>query len=335
VTSGHVTSGDDLLSLIRSEIEGRGPLPFDRFMEIALYHPDLGYYCRPGDPFGVAGDYFTNSQLQPVFGRLIAREIARWQRELGAGPEFTVVELGPGRGETAAEVRQCLPGVRYVEVERRAGRLPDRFTGVVFSNEFFDALPVRVACSESDRWVERCVGWGSEGLEWADGGVVAPEMAQYLERFVPRPAPGQVAEVNLEALGWLERIAGSLERGGVITIDYGYTSAEIAGGRRFPQGSLMSYLRHTASENVFAHPGEQDITAHVNFTALEERGSEWGLAAEPLRTQAQFLLSIGQGDEFRSALGAASETQAQRHRALLKTLLFGMGETFQVLVQRK
>jgi SAM-dependent MidA family methyltransferase len=335
VSSGNVTSGDDLLSLIRSEIDRRGPLPFDRFMEIALYHPELGYYCRPGDPFGVAGDYFTNSQLQPVFGRLISREIARWQRELGVGPEFTAVELGPGRGETAAEVRRCLPGVRYLEVERRAGSLPERFTGVLFSNEFFDALPVRVARFEGGRWVERCVGWGSEGLEWADGGSAAPEMARYLERFVPRPAPSQVAEVNLEALGWLERIARSLERGGLITIDYGYTSAEIAAGHRFPQGSLMSYLRHTASENVFSHPGEQDITAHVNFTALVERGSEWGLAAEPLQTQAQFLLSIGQGDEFRSALEAASETQSQRHRALLKTLLFGMGETFQVLVQRK
>ena len=320
-----MTSGSELLFLIRDEIGRRGPLPFDSFMEMALYHPELGYYCRPGDPFGAAGDYFTNSQLQPVFGRLIARQIAAWQQELAVGPDFTVVELGPGRGETAAEVRRRLPAVRYLEVERRSGVVPGRMTGVVFSNEFFDALPVRVARFDGAGWVERCVAWKDDGPQWVDGGALGPQAEDYLRRFVPRPAPGQIAEVSLEALAWLKRVACSLERGFVLTIDYGYSRDEIASGRRFPQGSLMSYLRHTASEHVLAHPAEQDIKAHVNFTALVERGAEWGLTAEPLQTQARFLLSAGEKDEFRSALAASSDAEARRHRALLKTLLFGMG----------
>ena len=136
---------------IRELIARDGPLPFDRFMELALYHPSLGYYRRQRDPFGASGDYYTSSQLQPVFGRLIAQKIAEWEEQLGRPEDFTVVELGAGRGETAREIRKRLPRARYIEVEKGAGAMPERFTGVVFSNEFFDALPVRVVRLEIGR----------------------------------------------------------------------------------------------------------------------------------------------------------------------------------------
>ena len=319
---------------IREEIARRGPLPFARFMDLALYHPRWGYYCRPRDPFGVAGDYFTNAQLEPVFGRLIARQIAAWREELGGG-EFTVVELGAGRGEAAREIRAALPGVPYLEVERRAGAMPQRFTGVVWSNEFFDALPVHVVRFAGGRWRERLVGLHAERFVWVEDELSSPLLADYLGRFGPRPAPDQVVEVNLEALQWLDQIAARLERGWVLTVDYGYTTPEIAGGGRFPNGSLIGYAHHTALEDVLARPGERDITAHVAFTALAEHGATRGLRAQPLQTQARFLLSLGEGDEFAAALAAPDEAQARRHRMLLKTLLYGMGETFQVLVQQK
>src|SRR5712692_3536822 len=102
---------------IREEIAAHGPMPFSRFMELALYHPSLGYYSRARDPFGARGDYYTSSQLQPVFGRLLAQKIAAWKSELGEPKNFAVVELGPGRGETAREVRACLPNIWYIEVE--------------------------------------------------------------------------------------------------------------------------------------------------------------------------------------------------------------------------
>ena len=317
---------------IRQEIADAGPMTFARFMELALYHPALGYYSRPRDPFGARGDYYTSSQLQPVFGRLLARKIAEWKTQLGEPPDFTVVELGGGRGETARQIRACLPGVRYVEVEKGRGALPERICGVVFSNEFFDALPVHVVRWTESGLLERCIG---ENLLWVEAEPSSPMLEDYLQRFAPSLEPGQIIEVNVQALEWLERIARSLDHGFVLTIDYGYTTQETADARRFPEGSLMSYQRHTASEDVLATPGERDITAHVNFTALAQHGESLGLRAAPLRTQAQFLLSIGQPDEFRSALEAPSEQEAQRHRLQLKTLLFGMGETFRVLIQEK
>jgi SAM-dependent MidA family methyltransferase len=310
---------NELERQIREEIAARGPMPFARFMELALYDPAHGYYSRARDPFGVAGDYYTSSQLQPVFGRLIAQKIAERHRALGAPADFTVVELGAGRGETAREVRACLPQVRYVEIDRNRGDLPQRFTGVVFSNEFFDALPVRVVRGSRERFV----GIEQGKLAWIEG-----------EPSSPLPSGNGLIEINLAALEWLERIARSLERGFVLTIDYGSTAEELAGGR-FPEGSLMSYSRHVAHEDVLADPGERDITAHVNFTALAEHGRSIGLRPHPLQTQAQFLLAIGEADEFQTALAAANEQEAQRHRLLLKTLLFGMGETFRVLVQEK
>ncbi|HYM10543.1 MAG TPA: SAM-dependent methyltransferase [Bryobacterales bacterium] len=321
---------NELERQIREEIAASGPLPFTRFMELALYHPTLGYYRRTRDPFGVAGDYYTNAQLQPVFGRLIAQKIAACHEALGRPRDFTVVELGAGRGETAREIRACLPQIGYLEIERDRGVLPDRFVGVVVANEFFDALPVHVVRSTGAEILERFVAVDREKLGWTDGTPSTALLEGYVRRFAPSLAAGQIVEVNLHALEWMERIACSLERGYVLVIDYGYTSREIAGGRRFPEGSLMSYRRHTAYADVLAEPGERDITAHVNFTALAGHAAPLGLRAAPLETQAQFLLSIGQADEFRSALAASSERDTARRRMLLKTLLFGLGETFQV-----
>jgi SAM-dependent MidA family methyltransferase len=160
-------------------------------------------------------------------------------------------------------------------------------------------------------------------------------MAAYLDRYAPGLADGQRIEVNFAALEQLERVAAKLNHGYVLTIDYGYTADQIAGGRRFSQGSLMSYIKHQASEDVLADPGGRDITAHVNFTALEKRGEELGLVSQGLKTQTQFLMEVGEPDQFAGALEASSEQESFRLRMQLKTLLFGLGETFQVMVQRK
>ena len=324
---------------IAAEIRERGPITFRRFMELALYHPEHGYYQRPRDPFGVEGDFYTNSQLQPVFGRLLARQVEQWYDEMGAPTDFTVVEMGAGRGETTTEIQRCLPTVPCVAMDVSSGELPETFSGVVICNEFFDALPVHSIERRGEALLEHYVALGDRGFEWAQGELSDPRLPDYVERFTPGLAEGQRTEANLAALDQLERIASSFEAGYVLTIDYGYTVEEIAAGRRFPGGSLMSYRGHQAIENVLADPGNRDLTAHVNFTALFEHGEELGLTAAPLVTQMRFLMELGEADNFSAALGGGeARDKAEdnpKHRMQLQTLLFGMGETFQVLVQRK
>ncbi len=312
--------------VLRAEISRTGPVPFSRFMRAALYHPAHGYYARPSDPFGKEGDYFTAEQVQPVFGILIAQTIRSLREELGNPEDFTVVELGAGRGEMA----DALDEFRYVPVELNRGAIPDSFTGVVFSNEFFDALPVDVFTFRNGAWRQMRVDWEDHRFRWVEGEPARDESLRYLERYA-LAEEGITIEVNLDALHWLGRIAVRLARGYVITIDYGYTTREL---RRFPLGTLMSYRRHQALDDVLAQPGQRDITAHVSFTALQDEGSARGLETVRFATLAQFLLGAGEADQFAAVLQTAPGGEIAR-RLQLKTLLFGMGEVFRVLVQRK
>jgi SAM-dependent MidA family methyltransferase len=311
--------------LLAAEIERHGPIPFRRFMEVALYHPEHGYYRCARDPFGKHGDFFTAEQIQPVFGILAAARVRQLFRAMGEPAGFTVVELGAGRREMAEAFAEW----KYLGVDLDRPELPASICGVVFSNEFFDALPVDAASFERGEFREQRVGFREGTFHWHAAAVVGEEADDYLRRYYPAPEEGRWYEVNLDALRWMERIASILSKGYLLTIDYGFTRAESV---RFRAGTLMSYHRHTAHEDVFRDPGERDITAHVNFTALEERGAELGLARENFLTLAQMLLGAGEEDQFAAALAGEDEV---RRRMQLKTLLFGMGETFRVLLQRR
>jgi SAM-dependent MidA family methyltransferase len=313
--------------LLAEEIERKGPIAFRRFMEVALYHPEHGYYRRPRDPFGREGDFYTAEQLQPVFGALIAARIRQLWRDLGQPRDFTVVELGAGRGEMAPALSEW----RYVPIEIGSGELPHGIEGVIFSNEFFDALPVDVAIYTKAQFRQQLVTFANGRFLWKTGDQVTPEVGDYLQRYVPPPEEGRWYEVNLDALRWIERIGHALLSGWVLTIDYGYTLPEVI---RFPQGTLMSYRRHTALDGVLEEPGARDLTAHVNFTAIERHGAAHGLHTERLETLGQALLAAGD-EEFARALAAAEAAEELRRRLQLKTLLFGMGETFRVLWQRR
>jgi len=314
--------------LLAEEIRAAGPIPFRRFMEAALYHPVHGYYRRPRDPFGKEGDFFTAEQIQPVFGILIAARIRQLFREMGGPSDFAVVELGAGRREMA----QSFSEWAYIPVDLDAGALPEHFTGIVFSNEFFDALPVDVAVFRGGAFREQLVAFESGRFAWLTGGEAPEEVARHLRACFPHPEDGCWYEATLESARWMARIAASLERGYALTIDYGYTRAEYI---RFPHGTLMGYRRHAAREDVLESPGERDITAHVNFTALQAAGAARGLIAERFETLAQTLLAAGEPDRFAAALASADPRDELRRRLQLKTLLFGMGETFRVLLQRR
>jgi SAM-dependent MidA family methyltransferase len=320
-----------LTEILCDEIRRDGPISFRRFMEAALYDPVHGYYRRARDPFGKHGDFYTAEQIQPVFGILMAARIRALCRQMGMPPDFTVVELGAGRREMAPAFSEW----RYIPVDLGAdpgpGAMPDRFRGVVFANEFFDALPVEAVAFRDGGFRELRVAW-DDRFVWVAGPPVREEAADYLRRYFPPPAEDMLFELNLDALAWQERIAHALEAGFVFTIDYGYTRAESV---RFPRGALMSYRRHHADEDVLEDPGAKDITAHVQFTALQEYGASIGLETVRFETLAQTLLAAGEPDRFAAALAASTQEEELRRRLQLKSLLFGMGETFRTLLQQR
>ncbi len=314
--------------ILRDQIHRSGPIPFSRFMEASLYHPEFGYYRRKRDPFGAGGDFYTAEQIQPAFGILIAQRIRMLRQCMGDPEDFTVVEMGAGRGEMA----EAFAEFPYSPVDFGSGGLPGRIRGIVFSNEFFDALPVHAAIVRDCAARELRVDFKDDAFTWVEAGVPPEEVECYRKKYLGSLSEGQIFEVNLEALTSLDRIAGALENGYVLTIDYGYTTAELP---RFPRGTLLSYRRHHVLDDVLKDPGEQDITAHVCFTALEQYGKQIGLETQAFEPLARTMIEAGEPDQFGSVL-AADSPEAARHRSLqLKHLLFGMGETFRTLLQRK
>jgi SAM-dependent MidA family methyltransferase len=317
-----------LTEALAARIAAGGPIPFSDFMRTALYDPEHGYYRSARDPFGKEGDFFTAAQLQPVFGILIAARIRLLRERMGDTASFTVVELGAGRGEMA----EALSEFDYVPIESGRGELPARVRGVIFSNEFFDALPVERAVWRKGRALRMRVGANADGFHWVEGEPVSPEEAGYIERYFPPLEDGSTVEIHLESLEWIRRIAAALESGFHFTIDYGFTRREAV---RFPQGTLMSYRRHTAREDVLEAPGTRDITSHAPFSALEEYGAEHGLQRIRFEALSRTLLDAGERDQFAAALRSAGAEEDSSRRLQLKTLLFGMGETFRTLIQRK
>src|SRR5215510_5844928 len=266
-----------LIAHLQSRIRKEGPISFRDFMEDVLYDPEFGYYTSR-NPIGRQGDFYTSSDLDPVFGKLLARKFAQMAATVGVSPEaFSVVELGAGRGLLAREILQHHRFPYYI-LERSAsmrGRqrenlrgfpvewledLPGGFTGCVFSNEFFDALPVRRIVRKSGTLREIYVTEAFVEIE-GDLQEVLPDLPL---------AEGQLADLNTEAPRWIQRIATSLERGYHLAIDYGYEDREFYAR---PHGTLMCYWQHQATEDPYVRIGEQDMTAHVNFSDLMRVGT--------------------------------------------------------------
>jgi len=345
---------------IEQEIREHGPIPFSRYMEVCLYDPELGYYSRNAAQFGKAGDFYTSSDVHAVFGRLLARQFEEMWRALGSPEHITVKELGPGRGLFAQDVldwsEKKFPdffrALRYVLEERspalrqrievtldrhlRSGRAAlmsgnDAGTpNIVFANEFFDALPVQVLSSA-----------GSLSIDFRDGRLVetwapaADEELEFLDRYSIHPQTGERVEVPLQSQTHM-RAAANIECGFVVTVDYGYTRDEQLAGRH--RGTVKAIRQHSVSSNPYEAPGEQDITADVNFTALAAVAEQQGMKAQKLVTQSQFLLGIGEANEFADAFEECRLPQERAKVALqLKHLVTpaGMGESFHVLVASK
>jgi SAM-dependent MidA family methyltransferase len=414
-----------LRHIIEQEIREHGPIPFSRYTELCLYHPELGYYSRNAEQFGKAGDFYTSSDLHAVFGRLLARQFEEIWRALGSPAEVEILELGPGRGLFAQDVlawsEKKFPGffhALHYSLAEQSPKLRDRIRGVlekflesgkassvsenaaeqhihqrlkpwfsdtsggtaeavpsrntsprpeatgfyasteqtregttsvvpanamderalapdtpviVFANEFFDALPVEILSQQGalrvstrdGRFVETWIAPSAEELE-------------FIDRHGIHPEPGERIEVPLVAYRHMANLAASLRTGVILAIDYGYTRQEQLAGRH--RGTLMAYRQHSATPNPHEAPGEQDLTAHVNFTALSAAAEENGMQAQPLLTQSQFLMGIGESNQFADVFEDCRPAQERAKVALqLKHLVTpaGMGESFQVLVATK
>jgi SAM-dependent MidA family methyltransferase len=358
-----------LKTLLLEMLRRSGPITFERYMGLCLYHPEFGYYLGARERTGVAGDYFTSSDLHPIFARLLARQAEEMWEALGRPARFTWVEMGAGRGLFARDFlgwsKRALPdfaaALAYVAIEpspqQRAHvrkRLAEEgletavrlvasleevepVSGCFFSNELVDAFPVAVVTRLGGHLEEIYVTAEGNELREAPGPVSKPEIAAAAARYARRLEEGQRAEVSLQAIQWIRSVAEKLVRGFVVTIDYGDLAERLYAGDR-PGGTLMSYRGHVASEDLFNAPGERDLTAHVNFSALIDAGRDAGLELAGFTTQERFLLALGEGNEFADVYDAGqTEVERLQARLKLKRLIYpeGMGNVFKVLVQQR
>lgn len=360
-------SESPLVKRLRQLLAERNGICFADYMQHCLYHPEYGYYMKPRQRIGKRGDFFTSSSVHALFGRLVARQLLQMAQLLG-DEAFQVVEEGAGSGHLALDILDaladaapdlyarldyCLVDVSFDQRQRQKQLLKAHLprlrwlgpqdwsidSGCLISNELVDAFPVHL-------------------IEKHDGGlrevfvVNAPDSGGFTEELRPpgsellahfawlgiEPAEGTRFEVNLAAPDWMRKAAGRIGRGFVLTIDYGYPAQELYGPhRRF--GTLMCYRQHQADDDPYQAPGEKDITAHVDFTALGKAGTEAGLTTLWFGEQYRFLLGLGFFEELvRLEAAATDEKQARALRLTLKNLIMpeaGMGETFKVLVQGK
>jgi SAM-dependent MidA family methyltransferase len=302
------------------------------------------YYASPRNPIGMQdADFYTSADLDPVFGELLARQFTRWAAEFDS---FTIVELGAGKGLLARDILrhgrfpymilERSPAMRARQEAllkdydvRWIDELPRGLTGCIFSNEFFDALPVHRFVRRDGVLKEIYVSENFEEIECA-----AVE-ALYERPGGHRPPlqEGHYTEVNLEARQWIRRIAASLDRGYHLAIDYGYLADEFYAQ---PRGTLMCYWQHQAVEDPYIRIGSQDITAHVNFSDLIEEGRSVSLDTILFTKQVEYLISLGILDEIQKRATAGDAASMQRLVRIKRLILPGsMGERFKVLVQTK
>ena len=355
-----------LASLLAERIRRQGPLTFADYMRECLYHPLHGYYSRSETQR--FSDYYTSVDVHPIFGRLLARQLAEMWAQMGQPQAFCLVEAGAGVGRLAGHILDFagtrLPdfyaALRYVAVERSmarrvqasallarhvaAGRcevtleIPPRIPqGCLISNELLDALPVHRVVMQAGALQELYVTERAGELAEELAPLSTCAITEYFAAQGVQLREGQQAEAGLEACDWITEIGRRIGRGFLLTTDYGHEAAELYDERHM-RGTLLAYEKHRASEEFYAAPGEQDLTAHVNFTALEQWGKRAGLDRVGRVSQTEFLLALGQGNDFADLYEpGASEADRVRARLLLKNLIFpeGMGERFSVLIQQK
>jgi len=357
-------------AVIREEISKSGAISFARFMELALYCPETGYYERKKDNVGRRGDFITSVSVGSLFGELLAFQFAEWLAELPAAEgRPAMVEAGAHDARLARDIltwlgthrAELFDGMEYVIVEPSPNRrrwqeetlagfsskvrwvaqlaeLKPRpvAAGVIFSNELLDAFPVhRFGWSAAKRaWFEWGVALSGDEFCWSQ--MPAPALPAFIAEL---PAPlldvlpdNYVVESDPAAEQWWRDAAEILVHGKLVTVDYGYAGDEIISPARH-QGTLRAYHQHQVSDDLLANVGEQDLTAHVNFSALQKAGEAAGLRASQFCTQPQFLTRILQKSMSENSFAALDMKQVRQFQTL--THPDHLGHAFRVLVQER
>ena len=347
-----------LSEIIKQKIQGEGPISFRDYMDMCLYYPSLGYYTSSGAKIGADGDFYTSSNLSRAFGAMIARQIEEMWHLMGE-EEFTILEYGSGTGQLCHDILEFLKSnskffdrLHYFIIEKSpemirrqkkylAGKVKwydsieaiPLFNGCILSNELIDNFPVHRVVMDTELL--------EVNVDYKNGFVeslipAGEELKSYLSELKVDLPHGFCTEINMEATEWVKDISRRLDSGFIITIDYGLPSEELYSMQR-SKGTLRCYYKHAVTDDPYDHIGEQDITAHVNYSALCHWGLKNGIECCGMTNQAGFLLSLGYKDYVRSTLPPAENIiTASRQEALLShRLLVDMGEKYKVLLQRK
>jgi SAM-dependent MidA family methyltransferase len=356
-----------LTGLLREEIAARGPMAFSQFMERCLYAPGLGYYSAGKTKFGAAGDFVTAPELGELFAQCVVRSVQPVLATVGEDADF--VELGGGSGsfaeaalkamtragtlprryrilEPSADLRErqrerlatALPAEVFARVDWLNGPPEENWRGVLFANEVIDALPTtRFTVRDGEVYEEHVILDGEGRLARNDrpADALVAGAVRHIERDLGRDfAEGYRSEVLPQLPYWIQAVAGSLEVGAMLFIDYGYPRSEFYLPER-TDGTLLAHYRHRVHTDPFFLPGLQDLTASVDFTALAEAGNNAGFAVAAYVPQAQFLIASGIQESFETAYaeaGSESERYALAQQVKKLTLPDEMGERFQVML---
>ena len=366
VTTGH----PELIAAISSEIARNGPIPFVRFMELALYHPKFGYYMCDSvgtdhERIGWSGDFYTSSDVHPILGRAIAAQARQMDELLGCPTPFTIVEMGAGKGLLVRDLLAAIHAqqgdfasrVRYVLIERSPamrerqrqslahwlskpglvtwvedlGELAQQsVTGLFYSNELIDAFPVHRIQVTNGQTEELCVDYRDGDFVSCLKPLSTSALARYLQQLNTAWPEGYRTEVNTQALDWMEQVARLMDRGFVMTIDYGHTAQDLYGPER-KDGTFLCYFRQQTNDDPFNRIGEQDMTAHVDFSNLASAGEKQGLHVTGFTNQMSFLMGLG----VEGMIGALKPESPEFRAAIHLLKPNGMGSTFKVLIQHK
>lgn len=348
-----------LSEVIEEKIKREGPVSFRDFMEMSLYYPELGYYTSINDKIGKNGDFYTSSDLTSIFGTMIGKQLEEMWEIAGMEP-FTIVEYGAGTGLLCHDILEYLKNNRklynelnYCIIEKspvlrnkqkthlhekvswyNSIRELPAVTGCILANEVVDNFSVHRVVMK-DELMEVFVDYKNGFIELLQP--AKTELKDYFTELGISLSREFRTEINLEAIEWIQEIAACLQKGYVITIDYGYPSSELYRTCR-SDGTLVCYNKHSINNDPYSAIGKQDITAHVNFSALDHWGLKYGLKPCGFTNQAAFLLSLG----FGNCLMVMNEQLSGdvmaicRKQAFLKyTMLIDMGSKYKVLIQQK